>query len=135
MGFDVVRAIFGAPENGAGKTTLVKLLSRGYQPSVGRILVDRVDLASLDVARWRRRLSAGFQDFARFQFVLRQAVGTGELDRIDDMAGVELALARSQTSGLGASLPEGLETQLGKLFEGGAELSKVSGRRWPLPGH
>ena len=111
-------------ENGAGKTTLVKLLSRCYEPSVGRILVDGVDLASLDVAGWRRRLSAGFQDFARFQFVLREAVGIGELDRIDDIAAVELALARSQASGLGASLPEGLETQLGKLFDGGAELSE-----------
>ncbi len=111
-------------ENGAGKTTLVKLLSRCYEPSVGRILVDGVDLASLDVAGWRRRVSAGFQDFARFQFVLREAVGIGELGRIDDIAAVELALARSQASGLKASLPDGLETQLGKLFEGGAELSE-----------
>lgn len=113
-------------ENGAGETTLVKLLSRCYEPSEGRILVDGVDLAGLDVAGWRRRVSAGFQDFARFQFVLREAVGIGELDRIDDIAAVELALARSQASGLGASLPDGLETQLGKLSEGGAVRRSVA---------
>lgn len=117
-----VVAIVG--ENGAGKSTLVKLLTRCYEPSVGHILIDGVDLRRLDVDQWRRRLSAGFQDFARFQFVLRESVGVGHLERIGDGPAVELALARSQAADLGPGLPLGLETQLGKLFEGGAELSE-----------
>ena len=111
-------------ENGAGKTTLVKLLSRCYEPTAGRITVDGVDLRRLHVDEWRRRLSAGFQDYARFQLLLREAVGVGHLERIDDVAAVELALARSQATDLSAGMAQGLETQLGKLFEGGTELSE-----------
>ncbi|MBW3638534.1 MAG: ABC transporter ATP-binding protein/permease [Actinobacteria bacterium] len=111
-------------ENGAGKSTLVKLLTRCYDPSTGRILVDGVDLRRLDVDEWRRRLSAGFQDYARFQFLLRESVGIGDLDRIDNASAVELALARSQAADLAPGLPHGVETQLGTMFEGGAELSE-----------
>ena len=111
-------------ENGAGKTTLVKLLSRCYEPTVGRVLVDGVDLRRLPVDEWRARLSAGFQDFARFEFVLRESVGVGLLELIGDVPAVEAALARGQAADLGAGLAEGLETQLGKQFTGGAELSE-----------
>src|SRR5260221_8655976 len=64
-------------ENGAGKTTLVKLLCRMYEPSEGRILVDGVDLADIGVDAWRARLSAAFQDFARFEFIAQHTVGVG----------------------------------------------------------
>ena len=117
-----VVAIVG--ENGAGKSTIIKLLSRCYDPTEGRILVDGVDLTRLDVDEWRTRLSAGFQDFARFQLLLRESVGVGHLLRIADVPAVETALARGQAADLGAGLPQGLETQLGKLFADGAELSE-----------
>ncbi len=71
-------------ESGAGKTTLVKLLTRCYEPTVGRITVEGVDIRRFAVDEWRRRLSAGFQDFVRFQEILQQSVGLGDLDRIDD---------------------------------------------------
>ncbi|HEX2037605.1 MAG TPA: ABC transporter ATP-binding protein/permease, partial [Chloroflexota bacterium] len=58
-------------ENGAGKSTLVKLLCRLYEPTAGRILVDGVDLRRLDLEAWRARLSAAFQDVARFEFLVR----------------------------------------------------------------
>ncbi|HEX2046778.1 MAG TPA: ABC transporter ATP-binding protein [Acidimicrobiales bacterium] len=111
-------------ENGAGKSTLVKLLSRCYEPTEGRIVVDGVDIRRFDVHEWRSRLSAGFQDFARFQLVLRESVGVGHLERMGDTAAVQAALARGQAAGLGEELPQGLETQLGKLFNGGSELSE-----------
>ncbi len=117
-----VVAIVG--ENGAGKSTLVKLLTRCYEPSAGKILLDGVDLRRMDVDTWRRRLSAGFQDYARFQFRLRESVGVGDLTRMGDLPAVERALARSQAADLGPGLPHGLETQLGTLFEDGAELSE-----------
>lgn len=117
-----VVAIVG--ENGAGKSTLVKLLTRCYEPSVGRILVDDVDLRRMEVDEWRTRVSAVYQDFARFQFLLRESVGIGDLDRIGDLPVVRRALARSQAADLGARLPHGLETQLGKLFGDGVELSE-----------
>ena len=111
-------------ENGAGKTTLVKLLLRCYEPSVGRITVDGVDLRRLDVDEWRRRLSAGFQDFVRFQLLLREAVGVGDLERIHDEAAVLAALDRSESDDLVSRLPAGLEAPLGMELGDGTELSE-----------
>ena len=64
-------------DNGAGKSTLVKLLCRFYDPTDGMIRVDGVDLRRIDPAKWRERLSAGFQDFAKFELIARETVGVG----------------------------------------------------------
>jgi ATP-binding cassette subfamily B protein len=117
----VVIALVG--ENGAGKTTLVKLLCRMYEPTEGRILVDGVDLASIDVDAWRARLSAAFQDFARFELPARETVGLGDLARMDDAGAMEAALERAGASGVLAALPSAGETQLGARWEGGVDLS------------
>jgi ATP-binding cassette, subfamily B, bacterial len=114
-------------ENGAGKTTLVKLLCGMYAPSAGRILVDEIDLAELDPAAWRARISAAFQDFVRFNLVLQESVGVGELDRIEDVAAVRDALVRSGSGGLEEHLPDGLQTRVGTRFTAGRELS---GGQW-----
>jgi ATP-binding cassette subfamily B protein len=114
-------------ENGAGKTSLVKLLSRFYEPDRGRILVDGVDLRHVDVEEWRRRISAGFQDFARFELLARETVAVGDLPRLDDRAAVALALIHAGAEDVPARLPHGLETQLGKDWEGGVDLS---GGQW-----
>ena len=110
-------------ENGAGKTTLVKLLARLYEPTAGRILVDGVDLRRFDVDAWRARVSAGFQDFGRFQFVARESVGIGDLPAADSDARVLAALERAAAADVPAGLPSGLATQLGREFEGGVDLS------------
>ncbi|MCC7371753.1 MAG: ABC transporter ATP-binding protein [Chloroflexi bacterium] len=114
-------------ENGAGKTTLVKLLTRLYEPTDGRILADGVDLRQFAIAEWRARTSAGFQDFARFELLARENVGVGDLTRLADPIAVGAALDRAEASGVIATLPSGLETQLGASFEDGAELS---GGQW-----
>lgn len=110
-------------ENGAGKTTLVKLLCRMYEPTEGRILVDGVDLARIDVDAWRQRLSAAFQDFVRFEMPARHAVGVGDLPRLDDSAAVHAALARAGADDVRGSLPAALDTQLGARWAGGVDLS------------
>jgi ATP-binding cassette subfamily B protein len=114
-------------ENGAGKTTLVKLLCRFYEPDGGEVLVDGADLRRVPVEAWRARTSATFQDFARFELLARETVGVGHLPRIDDPAAVEAALRRAAADDVVAALPQGLETQLGKAWPGGAELS---GGQW-----
>jgi ATP-binding cassette, subfamily B, bacterial len=109
-------------ENGAGKTTLAKLLVRLYEPTAGRITLDGVDLAAFALEEWRARISAGFQDFARFELVARESVGVGYLPDIGSSSKVSDALYRGAAEGLFEALPHGLDTQLGREFEG-AELS------------
>jgi ATP-binding cassette subfamily B protein len=110
-------------ENGAGKTTLVKLLLRFYDPTEGVVAVDGVDLRAIDIAAWRARTSAGFQDFARLQLLARQSVGVGALDHVDEEIAVLGALDRGGGGDLVTTLPEGLDTQLGREFGAGVDLS------------
>jgi ATP-binding cassette subfamily B protein len=107
-------------ENGAGKSTLVKLLSRMYEPTSGRITVDGTDLASIDPAAWRRRLSAAFQDACRFEFLLGETIG------IDDAYQILMAAERAGAGPVLESLPAGLNTQLGRRFQG----AELSGGQW-----
>jgi ATP-binding cassette subfamily B protein len=113
-------------ENGAGKSTLVKLLSRMYEPSDGRISIDGVDLAAINPASWRSRLSAAFQDSCRFEFLLGEAVGIGDVERINDAYQVLMACERAGAGAVLESLPAGLNTQLGRRFEG----AELSGGQW-----
>ena len=114
-------------ENGAGKSTLVKLLLRLYPTSEGRVLVDGRDLETVDPDEWRRRTSAGFQDFARFEFTLQHAVGVGSLEDLDHGQAVFAALGRAGGTDIVDVLPDGLSTQLGRKVSEGVELS---GGQW-----
>lgn len=114
-------------ENGAGKTTLVKLLARMYDPTSGRILIDGVDLATISPDGWRSQLSAGFQDFVKFELIARDVVGIGDVERSADEDAVRAAVARGDAESVVAGLPHGLATQLGKKFKDGVELS---GGQW-----
>ena len=114
-------------ENGAGKTTLVKLLCRFYEPTGGSIELDGVDLRRFPLGDWRERIATGFQDFVRFEFLARETVGVGDLPQIESSATVTGALVRARGEDVLARLEEGLETQLGKSYTDGAELS---GGQW-----
>ena len=114
-------------ENGAGKSTLVKLLCRFYDPTSGRILVDGQDLAEMPVEGWRERIAAGFQDFVRFELVAQESIGVGDLPLAGDAEAVTAAVERAAADDVVARLPDGLETQLGKSYTDGAELS---GGQW-----
>ncbi|HEX2513629.1 MAG TPA: ABC transporter ATP-binding protein, partial [Chloroflexota bacterium] len=111
-------------ENGAGKSTLVKLLLRLYEAQQGQVLVDGADLRRLDVAAWRARTAAGFQDFARFELRVRESVGVGEVRLVEDAQAVSGALRRAQAGDLAGQLPRGLETRLGRPYKGGTTLSQ-----------
>jgi ATP-binding cassette subfamily B protein len=105
-------------ENGSGKTTLVKLLARMYDPTAGRVLVDGVDLTRFPVDEWRARMSAGFQDFFRFQLVARDAIGIGDVSAASSDQLVLAALDRAVATDVLTRLPDGLDTQLGREFDG-----------------
>jgi len=118
-----VVAIVG--EYGSGKTTIMKLLTKMYRPTSGRILIDGVDLAQMDTAAWRSRLSAAFQDFGRYNVALADAVGIGEitLTGAEREARITDAIGYADAEVVLDKLPDGLNTQLGRLF-GGVDLSE-----------
>ncbi|MDX6250342.1 MAG: ATP-binding cassette, subfamily bacterial [Kribbellaceae bacterium] len=116
-------------ENGAGKSTLVKLLAGLYQPTRGRILIDGIDLAEYDLTAWRSRMSGAFQDYAAFEFIAREVVGIGELERLGDEARIRQALYDGAAEDVLHSLPDGLSTQLGTTWAGGVQLSGGQGQR------
>lgn len=119
-------------ENGAGKTSLVKLLCRFYDPTAGTILVDGLDLRELDLAQWRDRGGVAFQDFVRFQLVAREAVGVGDLPALGDNARVGAAAAQAGADSVVGRLPSGWDTQLGRWFAGGVDLSEGEWQRVAL---
>lgn len=114
-------------ENGAGKSTLVKLLARLYDPTKGTILIDGHDLRDITPEAWRSRTSAAFQDFVRFEFTAGHTVGVGDLPRMDDGTVVRDALEKADAADVVAGLSNDLETQLGKRFSDGIDLS---GGQW-----
>jgi ATP-binding cassette subfamily B protein len=119
-------------ENGAGKTSLVKLLCRFYDPTEGRILVDGIDLRDLDLEEWRARTSVAFQDFVRFQLVAREAVGVGDLPAVADLERVGASARQAGADTVIERLPSGFETQLGRWFPGGTDLSEGEWQRVSL---
>ncbi|AKT36366.1 ABC transporter ATP-binding protein [Chondromyces crocatus] len=113
--------------NGAGKTTFIKLLTRLYEPTEGRILLDGRDLRTWDMAVLRERIGVVFQDFAQYQFPLRENVGLGSIAHLHDEPRLARALERGGATEVAAIIPGGLDAQLGRWFKGGVELS---GGQW-----
>jgi ATP-binding cassette, subfamily B, bacterial len=114
-------------ENGSGKTTLIKLLTRLYQPTSGRIVLDGLDLAEWDERALRERIGVIFQDFTRYQMLVGENVGAGDERHFEDEGRWREAAAKGQASDFIETLPAGYQTQLGKWFQDGRELS---GGQW-----
>jgi ATP-binding cassette, subfamily B, bacterial len=114
-------------ENGSGKTTLIKLLTRLYQPTSGRILLDGQDLRDWEEGALRDRIGVIFQDFTRYQLMLGENVGAGDVQHFDDEARWRDASEKGMAAPIVAELPEGYRTPLGKWFNDGRELS---GGQW-----
>ena len=110
-------------ENGAGKTTLVKLLARLYDPSEGRILLDGVDLREYDVESLRRNVGVIFQDFVRYDFLLRENIAVGNIERLEDEPAIESAAQRSLADTVANRLGGRYAQMLGRRFDGGVDLS------------
>jgi ATP-binding cassette subfamily B protein len=114
-------------ENGSGKTTLIKLLTRLYVPSSGRITLDGLELAQWSPSALRRRVAVIFQDFARYQLKVGENIGVGDVEHFADEARWRAAAELATASPFVDELPEGYHTQLGKWFKDGRELS---GGQW-----
>jgi ATP-binding cassette, subfamily B, bacterial len=114
-------------QNGSGKTTLIKLLTRLYLPTRGRILLDGLDLQEWDETALRQRIGVIFQDFARYQMLVGENIGAGDVRAFDDEARWRSAATKGLAADFVEQLPQGYRTQLGKWFKDGRELS---GGQW-----
>lgn len=119
-------------ENGAGKTTLVKLLTRLYEPSSGRILLNGVDASRFSPRSVQREMSIVFQDFGQYHLSARENVALGGLDRLHDDAAIREAGERAGASEFVSRLPAGYDTMLGRMFAGGVQLSGGEWQRLAL---
>ncbi|MCL7929536.1 ABC transporter ATP-binding protein [Halomonas llamarensis] len=114
-------------ENGSGKTTLIKLLTRLYHPTAGRILLDGSDLRDWDATALRERIGVIFQDFVRYQLQVGENLGVGDTHAFDDENRWQRAAHQGMADSFIDQMTSGYRTQLGRWFKNGQELS---GGQW-----
>jgi ATP-binding cassette subfamily B protein len=114
-------------ENGSGKTTLIKLLTRLYKPSEGVIYLEGMNLDDWDIETLRQKVGVIFQDFARYQLIVGENIGIGDVDNITEEAQVADAAMKGMADSFIKDLPKDYNTQLGTWFKDGKELS---GGQW-----
>ena len=119
-------------ENGAGKSTLVKLLLRFYDPTHGAVRVGGVDLRGVDPQELRSRIGILFQDFATYELTVRENVAIGRTDAPSDDARILAALRDARGDWLVRKMARGLDSRVGRLFEGGHDLSGGEWQRLAL---
>jgi ATP-binding cassette subfamily B protein len=101
----------------------VKLLTRLYDPSEGRILLDGVDLREYDLDELRAEVGVIFQDFVRYDMIARENIGVGRIDALEDDTRIQDAAAKSLALQVVSGLEKGMDHMLGRRFDGGANLS------------
>jgi ATP-binding cassette subfamily B protein len=110
-------------ENGTGKTTIIKLLTRLYDPTCGRVLLDGRDLREYNLGDLRKEISVIFQDFVQYDFTVRDNVGFGDLSCREQQARLDTAATKSFAIDLIDQLPLRWDQILGRRFNGGVNLS------------
>ena len=110
-------------ENGEGKTTVVKLLTRLYDPSAGKILLDGVDLREYDLEDLCRQTAVIFQDFMRYEMTASENIAMGQIEERQNDFKIETAARKSLAETVIRRLPRGYRQMLGRRFEGGVDLS------------
>jgi ATP-binding cassette subfamily B protein len=119
-------------ENGAGKTTLVKLLARLYDPTVGEILLDGIDLREYNVEDLRKEIGVIFQDYMRYELIAKENIGFGKIEDLADQARIEMAAHKSMAFQVIGKLPNGYDQMIGRRFDGGVDLSGGEWQKFAL---
>ncbi|WNS41172.1 ABC transporter ATP-binding protein [Paenibacillus sp. MMS20-IR301] len=114
-------------KNGSGKSTLIKLLMQLYGGYSGSIKVNGQDISELNIKRFQEQISVVFQDFVQYEMTARHNIGFGSLDLLENDAEIMRAAKYAAIDQIIEQLPEGLDTQLGRWFDDGFQLS---GGQW-----
>ncbi len=110
-------------ENGAGKSTIVKLLTRLYEPTEGRITLDGYDLKEYNVKELQMHMGVIFQDFIRYQLSASENIAMGNISELDNQEQIEASARKSYANTIIEKLPQTYQQTLGHHFAGGFELS------------
>ena len=116
--------------NGAGKTTLVKLLTRLYDPTDGQILWDGIDIRHFAPADFRKKLSAVYQDFMKYDFSVAENIGVGNIEDIDNLDCIKQVAANVGIHQKIEQLPLGYQTCLSLMFGEHKSAIDFSGGEW-----
>jgi len=114
-------------KNGAGKTTLIKLLTQLYSDFEGDILINGISVRLFDEEILRKHIGVVFQDFIQYELKMRYNIGFGNVDKLNDDKELLEAAESAGIDPLIEKLPNKLDTQVGRLFEQGYQLS---GGQW-----
>lgn len=114
-------------ENGAGKSTLIKLVLRFYDATEGEILINGVNIRTVDLKTWHKQIGALFQDFIKYQFTFKENVIYGDVTKRNDLTAIKEAIEKAGADSYLKDLPKGLDQIVGKTFEEGVDLS---GGQW-----
>ncbi|NCB93572.1 MAG: ABC transporter ATP-binding protein [Clostridia bacterium] len=123
---DLSRSTAIVGENGSGKTTMIKLLCGLYRPTKGRILFDGKDISKISTARIGKAIKVVYQDFYQYELTVRENVGFGNLQDMDNDKKINDAL---ELAGFQSTDKMGLDKNLGKLSTDGVDLSKGQWQR------
>ncbi len=115
-------------ENGAGKTTLIKLLTRLYEPTAGKIVAESIDLRGYNIDSLHDNISIVFQDFVHYFLTVKENIGFGDINYLEDTTKIRMAAEKSGAHSIICELPFGYDTTLGRFLSGnedneGCELS------------
>lgn len=117
--------------NGAGKTTIVRLMTGIYTPTKGDILIDGVSVKEISVESLRKSLAVLFQEYTRYHLTVREIISYGDTSTVVDDERVAEAVKAAGCTFIN-DLPKGLDTVIGRDFEGGIELSGGQSQRLAL---
>lgn len=109
--------------NGAGKTTLVKLLFRFYDPQIGKITIDGIDIKEIDLNFWYQKIGAIFQDYAHYHLLIKDAIAIGNSGEETSVEKVKSAAQFAEAATFIEEWKDKYNTMLGKQFTGGVEPS------------
>ncbi len=119
-------------ENGAGKSSLIKLLLRFYDTQEGAIRIGGVNVKDMDPHHLRSRIGVLFQDYANYELTVRENVMMGWPYKPPDDEQIRKALKDAHSEWLLKKMPQGLDAKVGRLFEGGHDLSGGEWQRLAL---
>lgn len=114
-------------KNGSGKSTIVKLLNRLYRNYEGEILFNGKELRLYSSKEWSQVITAVFQDFVKYELPVKDNIGFGSWENSNNNSAIMNAASLSGSLDMIKKLPDGIDTQLGKWFADGIQLS---GGQW-----